>query len=133
MKIYRRPLRGVCVVGLLVATALLGWMMSPGASALNRAGAAPPAASKQQPREEGNGHEDHAKRTAEMKKTFDGSVDLFHSVEEIANGKPGQPGMTFVGLADVTGKELLVFSKGSKEQWLVDPDFVVAFRVNKSK
>jgi hypothetical protein len=130
MNIYRRPLRGICVLSVLVALAAFGWMLSSGGPGVNRAEAAPPAASRQD-RDEGNGHEDHAKRTAEMKKSFDGSVDLFHSVEEIANGKPGQSGLTFVGLADVTGKELLVFSKGSKEQWLIDPDFVVAFRVNK--
>lgn len=129
MKTDSRPLHWICWSGLLLAAAVFGGMLSTGQLGLNRADAAPPTAK----REEGNGHEDHAKRTAELKKTFDGGVDLFHSVEEIANGKPGNPGLTFVGLADVTGKELLVFSKGAKEQWLIDPDFVVAFRVNKGK
>lgn len=132
MKTDRHSLRGIGMAAVLLAIVVLGWRLTPGQSGPNRADAAPPPAAKSQ-REEGTGHEEHAKRTAELKKTFDGSVDLFHSVEEIANGKPGQSGLTFVGLADVTGKELLVFSKGAKEQWLIDPDFVVAFRVNKSK
>lgn len=72
---------------------------------------------------------DHARRTAELKKTMHGPVDVFFDVTEIMTSKPSLKSVQFTGLVDVTGKELLLFSGKSGEQWLIDPDMVLTFRV----
>ena len=76
---------------------------------------------------------DHARRTAELKKTMHGPVDVFFDVTEIMTSKPALKSVQFTGLVDVTGKELLLFSGKSGEQWLIDPDMVLTFRVAKAK
>ena len=102
----------------LVALAALGFDWSPGAQAAQR-----PALAE---------HDDHTKKEAALRKTFEAPVDVYYDPTEITGKEPSLSGMTFVGLADVTGKELLVFAKG-KEQWLIDPDYVYAFRLAKGK
>lgn len=74
---------------------------------------------------------DHARRTAELKKTMHGPVDVFFDVTEVTASEPSLKGVRFSGLVDVTGKELLLFSKTSAEEWLIDPDMVLTFRITK--
>ncbi len=62
-----------------------------------------------------------------------GPVDVFFDVTEIMTSKPSLKSVQFTGLVDVTGKELLLFSGKSGEQWLIDPDMVLTFRVAKAK
>jgi len=74
---------------------------------------------------------DHARRTAELKKTMHGPVDVFFDVTEVMTSKPSLKAVRFTDLVDVTGKELLLLSGKSGEQWLIDPDMVLTFRVTK--
>ena len=74
---------------------------------------------------------DHARRTAELKKTMHGPVDVFFDVTEVTTSEPSLKGVRFSGLVDVTGKELLLFSETADEQWLVDPDMVLTFRITR--
>ncbi len=74
-------------------------------------------------------HTDHAQRTAELRKTMSGPVDIFFDVTEVMTSKPSLKGVRFKGLVDVTGKELLLFSKSQGEEWLIDPDMVLTFRL----
>jgi len=76
---------------------------------------------------------DHARRTAELKKTMHGPVDVFFDVTEVTTSEPSLKAVRFTGLVDITGKELLLFSGKSGEQWLIDPDMVLTFRVAKAK
>lgn len=76
-------------------------------------------------------HTDHARRTAELKKTMHGPVDIFFDVTEVTASEPSLKGVRFSELVDVTGKELLLFSKTSGEEWLIDPDMVLTFRITK--
>lgn len=72
---------------------------------------------------------DHARRTAELKKTMHGPVDVFFDVTEVTTSEPSLKAVRLSGLVDITGKELLQFSGESGEQWLIDPDMVLTFRV----
>lgn len=76
-------------------------------------------------------HTDHARRTAELKKTMHGPVDVFFDVTEVTASEPSLKGVRFSGLVDVTGKELLLFSKTADEEWLIDPDMVLTFRITR--
>lgn len=120
--VNRFLLVGLCVAVLVIARLL------PRDAGSATAYSAPPT----NHRDEHAGGEDHSKAEASLKKTFDGTVDLFHTAEELAAGKAGHTGVMFAGIADITGKEMLVFSKG-KERWVIDPDLVFTYRVTKSK
>ncbi|HLQ46634.1 MAG TPA: hypothetical protein VK137_17960 [Planctomycetaceae bacterium] len=124
-----RIVNRILVVGLCLSLLMIGWLsVSRDRSLATTAYSAPPTH-----HEEHNGSDDHAKREAALKKVLDGTVDIYHDAVEVASGKPAYSGLMFVGFADVTGKELLVFSKGAKEHWLIDPDSVISFRVIKGK
>ncbi len=75
---------------------------------------------------------DHARRTAELKKTMHGPVDIFFDVAEVTTSEPSLEGVRFTGLVDVTGKELLLFSTDSGDHWMIDPDMVLTFRITRA-
>lgn len=129
MNTNSHPVNRILLIGLCLSMLMIGTLMISRDSGTTIANAAPPT----NPREEHAGGEDHSKKEAALRKVMDGTVDLYFDVEDIKASRAGMTGVTFVGLADITGKELLVFSKGAKEQWLIDPDFVVSFRINKDK
>ena len=129
MNTNSHPVNRILLIGLCLSVLMIGMLMITRDNGMTTANAAPPP----NPREGHAGGEDHAKQEAALRKVMDGTVDLYFDVEDIKAGRAGMTAVTFVGLVDVTGKELLVFSKGAKEQWLIDPDFVVSFRVNKDK
>ena len=76
------------------------------------------------------GAEDHARNEAALREAMSGPVDVYFDVTEIETAEPSLAGVRFTDLVDVTGKELLRFQKGTKEQWLIDPDMVLTFRIN---
>jgi len=84
-------------------------------------------------RQSGASHADHAQRAAELRETMSGPIDIFFDVTEVMTSKPSLKAVRFTGLVDVTGKELLLFSKTSSEEWLIDPDMVLTFRIAKDE
>lgn len=114
--------RGIILASMLAAGLLLTTV---------RTGAAPPVATGREHSEQHDPAE-HAKEAAALKATFDGPVDLYFDAAQLAAGKPGIGGATFVDIVDVTGKALLRFGRDG-ERWLIDPDAVIAFKINKGK
>ncbi len=88
--------------------------------------AAPPSSEK---RPAHVGGEDHSQKEAALRRVMSGTVDIYFDLAEIESAKPTLSGVRFVDLVDVTGKELLRFEKSSTEQWLVDPDMILTFRL----
>lgn len=115
----RRPWRACLLAAGLIAVAI--WLGSA------------VAADKRAPAELPHGAEGHNREAAALRKVMDGPVDIFFDPAQMAADKPGIAGARFVDLVDVTGKELLRFDRQGKEQWLVDPDAVAAFRISKAK
>jgi len=60
---------------------------------------------------------------------MNGPVDIFFDVAQVEAEEPMLAGVRFVDLVDVTGKELMRFDRGGKEQWLIDPDTILTFRI----
>lgn len=119
----------ILVVGLFASFAVIATLFVSQSDWMPTAHSAQP----QTERPEHPGGEDHAKKEAELHKTMSGTLDIFYDLDEITVGKPTLSGVTFAGLVDVTGKELLLFAKGQKEQWLIDPDYILTIRINKAK
>lgn len=65
-----------------------------------------------------------------LRKALAGNIDLYFDSTQVQAGKPVLVGVRFVDIVDVVGKYLLRF-ENDKEQWLVAPDSVVAFRTHK--
>ena len=114
-------------IGTIVIAVAIGFGVAklnigqPNLAAAQTAGTAPP-------RGEHSSEEEHAKHEAALRKVMTGTVDVFFDVTEVEAAKPPLSQVRFVDLVDVTGKELLRFEKG-KEQWLIDPDAVITFRI----
>lgn len=72
---------------------------------------------------------DHGKREAVLRKAMSGAVDVFVDITQVETDKPMLLNARFVDLVDVTGKDLLHFSDPKGNQWLIDPDTVLTFRI----
>ena len=72
------------------------------------------------------------RREMPLRATFDSPVDLYFDAAQLAAGKPGIGGVMFVDIVDITGKAILRFGRDG-ERWLIDPDAVIAFKINKGK
>lgn len=115
-------------VALIAAAAIGLWLAATAAVSKSAT-----AAEKRPPNDPAHSTEGHAREATALKKVMTGPVDIYFEPAQLSAAKPGIAGAKFVDLVDVTGKELLRFDRDGKEQWLVDPDAVLAFRISKER